>query len=157
MRNLPDLFRNGALGFARIPFRDFDRMLSDMWAGTAPGSGFEVPTLAGTPAFKPSCDVTENETHYLMSFDLPGVKKEDIKIDVQDGVLTVSGERHDENEKKARNTFHSERFYGSFSRSFHLPAGAKPEHIQASYADGVLKVSVPKAELAKGAQQVKIN
>jgi HSP20 family protein len=90
-----------------------------------------------------------------MSFDLPGVKRDDIKIDFKDGNLTVSGERKSETEKKEKSSYRSERFYGSFSRSFQLPAGVKPDQVEAHYADGVLRVTVPKAEAAK-AQQIKI-
>lgn len=159
MKNLPDFFRRGSLDLTGNPYRDMlnlqrqmDRVFNDLWAGNT--VEITAPALAN-PAFTPTCDVDETDSHYLMSFDLPGVKKEDIKIDVKDGVLTVSGERKSETEKKEKSSYRSERFYGSFSRSFQLPAGVKSEQVEAHYADGVLKVAVPRAEAAK-TQQIKI-
>jgi HSP20 family protein len=121
-----------------------------------PGSfDLQMSPISG-PAFTPSCDLEETETHYLMSFDLPGVKKDDIKIDLRDDVLTVSGERKEEREEKNGQKYQSERFLGTFMRSFQVPAGLKPEQVEAHYADGVLRVAVPKTETAK-AQQIKIS
>ena len=157
MKNLPDFFRRGALNGS--PYRDLlnfqrqmDRMFDEMWRGSPTDLAAPVGTA---PAFTPSCDVEESGDHYLMSFDLPGVKKEDIKIDVRDGLLTVSGERKDECEQKDKNHYHMERFYGSFNRTFQLPAGVKSEQVEAHYSDGVLRLAVPKAEAAK-TQQIKI-
>jgi len=159
MKNLPDFFRRGSLSTGSDPYRDMlrlqrqiERVFDDVWSGN--GLETAIPATVA-PAFTPSCDIDETDSHYLMSFDLPGVKKDDIKIDLKDGALTVSGERKSESERKDKNTFRSERFYGSFSRSFQLPAGVKPEQIEASYAEGVLRVAVPKAEIAK-AEQIKV-
>lgn len=159
MKNVPDFFRRGSLAVGGNPYRDMlnlqrqmDRLFSEMWSETP----MDAPIVASTPAFAPTCDIHETDSHYLMSFDLPGVKKEDIKIDLQDGTLTVSGERKEECEKKGKNQCRSERFYGSFSRSFQLPAGIKAEQVEASYAEGVLRLAVPKAEALK-AQPIKVS
>ena len=100
--------------------------------------------------FLPSVDVEEAGDHYMLSFDLPGMKKENVKINVQDNVLTVSGERKDEREEKTKTKYLSERYYGTFTRSFSLPAGIRTENIEADYRDGVLKISIPKAAASKG-------
>lgn len=94
--------------------------------------------------FSPQVDIAETENQFEIEFYLPGMKREDINIDVQEDRLTVSGERKMENEKKEKN-FHSvESYYGTFIRSFYLPDNASVDKIDASYKDGVLQVIVPK-------------
>ena len=105
--------------------------------------------------FLPSVDVEDSGDHFLLSFDLPGMKKDNVKISVQENVLTVSGERKDEREEKTKTKYLSERYYGSFSRSFTLPAGIRAENIEADYRDGVLKINIPKAAASKG-REIKI-
>lgn len=157
MRNLPDLWQSSSLFRAqRNPFRELqkqmDRVFDDFSFPYEPD--LSKMTLTG-PAFTPSCDVDETDTHYLMSFDLPGVKKDDIKVELRENQLTVSGERKEEREEKNKNRTRSERFYGSFERSFTLPGSMKAEQIEANYSDGVLRLTVPKTEAAK-TQQIKI-
>ncbi len=156
--NLPDFFRRvnrSRLGWESYPEmsslqRQMDRAFSDAWGNTD-----VAPIGLREPAFAPACDVEETENHYLMTFDLPGVKKEDIKIDLLGHMLTVRGERREEHEKKDKNRYRSERFYGSFERSFQLPAEMKADQIDAQYSEGVLTLHVPKTESMK-AQQIKI-
>lgn len=120
---------------------DFDRLVES----------FFQPTTTSTEFFQPSCDVQETKDHYLLSFDMPGVKKEDIKIDVQGNSLTISGERHREvKSENTESTWHFERSYGKFERSFSLPSTVATEKIEAQYEDGVLNIALPKAEVAKG-------
>ncbi|HXA01556.1 MAG TPA: Hsp20/alpha crystallin family protein [Cytophagaceae bacterium] len=96
--------------------------------------------------FLPRVDVVENEKSYEVDAALPGMNKEDIKIDLQDGKLSISGERKFVNEEKSK-TYHSvETQYGSFHRSFYLPEDATSEGIEAEYKDGILKVLIPKDE-----------
>lgn len=96
----------------------------------------------------PMCDCDETDTNYLISFDLPGVKKEDVKIDLKDNQLTVSGERKGETKsKKAR-----ERFYGSFYRSFTLPSKVEADDVEAKFENGVLQISIPKTKSPPGKQ-----
>lgn len=118
---------------------------------------FSSPIFAPsqTNSFAPLCDIDETDTHYLLSFDLPGLKKEDIKMDLRDNMLTVSGERKEEREEDKKGRYRSERYYGSFERSFALPANIKADQVDANYSEGVLRVAVPKAE-ATQSQQIKI-
>lgn len=98
----------------------------------------------GVTSFTPQVDIAESEKEFEIQFHLPGVKKEDIKIDLNDDRLTVSGERKINNEKKEKN-FHSvESYYGSFSRSFYLPDNVNVEKVDAEYKDGVLSIVLPK-------------
>jgi len=83
--------------------------------------------------------------------EIPGLKKEDIKVNLEDDVLTIQGEKKEETEKKEKNVQISERVYGKFQRSFRLPKRTKTEAIKAAYKDGVLTLEIPKAEEAKPA------
>jgi HSP20 family protein len=115
-----------------------------------------ISATQGVTAFEPSCDLEETESHYLLSFDIPGMKKENIKIELDNNnVLTVSGERKSEFEQKKGSFFQKERFYGAFQRSFALQGPLKADQIDAQYAEGVLKIAVPKIESTK-VTQIKI-
>jgi len=99
--------------------------------------------------FSPSINTREGEFAYHIEVDLPGVKKEDVSVQVEDGVLVVSGERKIKEEVKEENYYKVESSFGSFSRSFRLPEEADVENIHAESIDGVLEVVVPKLESAK--------
>lgn len=114
---------------------------------------FAAPTRAtqpgeGTTGWRPPVDVEENEYAYLLSFDLPGVKKEDIKIDLNDRRLTVSGVRLKANRgtDEANRLHQYERFHGEFQRSFVLPETVALDKIEANYSEGILELVVPKSE-----------
>lgn len=94
--------------------------------------------------FSPNVDIAETEREFELQFHVPGMKKEDINIDIHDDRLTVSGERKISNETKEKN-FHSvESYYGTFNRSFYLPDTANVEKVDASYRDGILTIVIPK-------------
>ena len=99
--------------------------------------------------WSPLVDISEDEKEYLVKAELPEVKKEDVKLVVQDNVLSISGERKSEKEEKGKKYHRIERAYGSFMRSFTLPEDAEGTKISAEYKDGVLKVHLPKSEKAK--------
>jgi HSP20 family protein len=121
-------------------FEDFDRVVDT----------FFKPALDRGYSFNPECDITETKDHFLLSFDVPGIKKEEIKIEIEGNRLVVSGERirdvkHQEGEASLRH----ERSYGRFERAFTLPNSVNSEKIEAHYENGVLNVALPKAEVAK--------
>jgi HSP20 family protein len=97
----------------------------------------------------PLVDITEDEKEYLIKAELPEVKQEEVKVSLQDDVLSISGERKFEKEEKGKKYHRVERAYGSFSRSFSLPQDADSGKVQAEFKDGVLKVHLPKSEKAK--------
>jgi HSP20 family protein len=104
--------------------------------------------LAGT--LYPHVDITESETGYAIKADLPGLAKEDIKVTVEDGVLSISGEKKQEIEKKEKNRYyHFERSYGRFIRSFTLPTHVDGKSVEAKYHNGVLEVHLKKTEESK--------
>ena len=114
-------------------------------ANTANG-GQELMTLA---EWSPSVDISEDDKEWLIKADLPQVKKEDVKVTVENGVLAVTGERKFEKEEKDKKYHRIERSYGNFFRSFTLPEGAEGAKVSAQFKDGVLEVRLPKNEKAK--------
>jgi len=115
-------------------------------------SFFDTPVSAGEGAGRrwlPAMDLVEAGDHYVLRADLPGLSEEDVKIEVEDDVLTVSGERKAEHEQRGEGYHRLERSYGSFSRSLTLPDGVDPETVQASFERGVLEVRIPKPEERK--------
>jgi HSP20 family protein len=104
----------------------------------------------------PTVDIAETESEIVVTAELPGVKQEDVDVTVTNDVLTIKGEKKDEKEIKKENYHRIERSYGSFHRSIGLPTGVKGKEAKAICKDGVLKVTIPKAEEAKP-KQIKIN
>ncbi len=97
----------------------------------------------------PLVDVTEDDQGYVIKAELPEVRKEDVKVTVENGVLMLAGERKLEKEEKSRRYHRIERSYGKFVRSFTLPDDAEPDRVNAEFRDGVLRISVAKAEKAR--------
>ncbi|MET0659294.1 MAG: Hsp20/alpha crystallin family protein [Steroidobacteraceae bacterium] len=120
------------------PFREMEDMLRRFspFVGSLRG--------ASEGSWTPTADITETEQEYLVKAQLPDVKKEDIHVSVENGVLTLSGERRQEKETKGENDIRIESFYGTFSRSFGLPENCDGQGIRAESKDGVLRVHIPK-------------
>jgi HSP20 family protein len=97
----------------------------------------------------PAVDVSENESEMVVRAELPGMTHDDIEVNLQDNVLTLKGEKKQERKEDKENFHCLERSYGSFTRSFSLPAGVKQEDIKATFKDGILEISLPKAEEEK--------
>lgn len=97
----------------------------------------------------PAMDVQETDAEYVVKADLPAVKKEDVKVEIQDGMLSVSGERKQEKEEKNKRFHRIERAYGRFERRLSLPTEVDPQKIAAEFRDGVLQVHLPKAPSAR--------
>tara|TARA_Y100000741_G_scaffold112066_1_gene84105 strand:+ start:211 stop:651 length:441 start_codon:yes stop_codon:yes gene_type:complete len=107
--------------------------------------------------FTPNADIAETDKSFEFSFDLPGVKKSDLSIEMNDGNITISGERKIENNKNGKNYHSLESSYGKFSRSFELPTGINENKINAKFIDGILNISIPKDEkkIVKNTIQIK--
>ena len=121
--------------------REIDRMFDSFF-----------PTGAGDQeqaVWTPRVDLAETEDLYLVHLDVPGMKKDELTINYQDGTLTVSGERRFENKDEKANFVRVERRFGHFYRSFELPKAIVSDKIEASYDDGVLNIRIPKAEESK--------
>jgi HSP20 family protein len=106
--------------------------------------------------WEPLADITEDDKEYVIKAELPDVKKEDVKVTVENGVLTIAGERRFEKEETKKKYHRVERAYGSFVRSFALPDLAEADKVKAEFNNGMLTVHVPKSEKAK-ARQIEVN
>jgi HSP20 family protein len=132
------------------PFREMDEMLRT----------FRLPREAAGPLadFTPAVDISEKDKEYLVKAQLPGVTKDDVKVEFLNGVLTLSGERKFEKEDKTEKTHRIESAYGSFARSFAVPEDVLTEKIAADYKDGILFVHLPKTDIKKPATKaIKVN
>jgi HSP20 family protein len=126
-------------------FEDFYRDMERSWP-------FFPRVLRRTPpmrpmaatAWAPRVDAYEQNGNFVVKAELPGVKKEDIKLTLEDGDLVIQGERKSESEVREEDFYRVERSYGSFYRRLPLPFEAKPEHLKANYSDGVLELRIPK-------------
>ena len=132
------------------PFRELEDMserLNRVFSRPSLGStGKENLTVAD---WMPTVDISETEGEYLIKAELPEVKKEDVKVTVENGVLTLQGERRREKEEKGKRFHRVERSYGSFVRSFSLPESVEEGAVKAEYRDGVLNLHLPKSEKVK--------
>lgn len=134
------------------PFRDlvstqdrFNRLFNDTFSRVfGEGEG-----EAGVQTWNPAVDIIENEQNLVLKAELPGVNPKDIEVRVEDGTLYLKGERKLEKEAREENYHRIERSYGSFTRSFTLPASVNTDQVQANYKDGVLTLTLPKREEAK--------
>ena len=129
--------------------REMNRMFDNVFRGA---DCCEDDTLT---AWSPAVDITEHDDQYIVKMELPGVNKEEVKITLESNILTIRGEKKEEKETKKENYLRAERSYGSFQRSFTLPTTVKSDKIDASFKDGILNITLPKAEEAK-AKQVEV-
>ncbi|ACF13730.1 heat shock protein Hsp20 [Chloroherpeton thalassium ATCC 35110] len=135
----------------RDPFDKINRLFDDVF--TSGGSGAMVaPELNG--AFR--VDISEDEAALYIDAELPGVKKEQISLAVDENVLTIKAERKHESEEKKKNYHRVERIYGSFARSFALADNIDRENIDATYDNGILHLKLPKIEPVKNVRQIEV-
>jgi HSP20 family protein len=126
---------------------DLDNLF-DFWGPRSPA------TTMSAESFAPRVDVTEKKDHYALTAELPGVKKEDLEVTLENGMLTISAETHSEyKEEKDGRVIRQERRYGRYVRSFNLGADVREKDIKASFNDGVLSLRIPKVEKKAPASQ----
>ena len=129
--------------------REIDHLVNTLWGDYGRGNG-------AAAAWNPTVDATETEDKIVVSAELPGLSREDIKITLKEGVLTIEGEKRSDSEGKEENPHWTERRYGKFRRSFNLASEIDAGKVSAVYKDGVLKLILPKVKL-KGPTKVKVN
>jgi HSP20 family protein len=115
---------------------------------------FDQPSSGGSEAaasrrWIPAMDLVETTDHYVLRADLPGLTEADVNVQLEDNVLTISGERKSEHERRPEGYYRLERAFGGFSRSLTLPDGIDPSGVQARFENGVLEVTIPKPERRK--------
>jgi HSP20 family protein len=139
------------------PFAELERWPS--WEGFFPRGGRLVgdlfrdwPQSARATGFVPAMDVSENDAHYTITVEIPGVRKDDVHVELRDDMLVIQGEKKSEREEKKERGRYVERSYGSFSRAFTLPSDADGDRLEASFKEGVLSVRIPRREALKPKQ-----
>src|SRR3974390_216549 len=133
---------------------NFNRMVPAMF-GHWPR--FALGDKAGKFEWRPSADISETDKEYLIRAELPAVKKDDVKVTIDDGVITIQGERKLELKDKSEKSHRIESFYGTFTRSFSLPDNTDADAVRCESKDGVLTVHVPKKQTTKSAaKQIKV-
>ena len=132
------------------PFQEFENMLERYSKSGMSNLGKQLNTELSFADWAPSVDIEEEEDKYVIKADLPGVDKKDIEVKLENGVLSIRGEKHTEKETgKGTKKHRTERFHGTFARSFTLPDAVRADKVDASYKDGVLSLTIPKQEEAK--------
>jgi len=142
------------------PLKEMDDLHNRLarFFGLAPARTAAGQELMTAAEWTPAIEISEDDKEWLVKADLPEVKKDDVKVTVENGVLNITGERKFEKEQKDKKYHRIERSYGSFFRSFTLPEGADGTKVSAEFKDGVLKVRLPKDGKAKAkALEVKVS
>jgi len=145
------------------PFRemeDIQRRMTSLfdWSPFRRSSLTTEDENISVPEWAPLVDIAEDDKEYLIKVELPEVHKDDVKVTVESGALTISGERKAEKEEKGRKFHRVERYYGRFERSFSIPDDAEADNVKAEFKDGVLRVRLAKSERARPKQiEVKVN
>ncbi|MEW6719264.1 MAG: Hsp20/alpha crystallin family protein [Thermodesulfobacteriota bacterium] len=132
------------------PFEDFEKRFEEFWHRP-----FEMMRAPWWPWWgereyevSPTVDIYEDGDHVVLKAEIPGMKKEDIHVDITEKTVTISGEKHKEEKVERKDYYHHERSYGSFARTFHLPWEVKTDKVEAHFKDGILEVRAPKTEEA---------
>ncbi|MCS7013178.1 MAG: Hsp20/alpha crystallin family protein [Chloroherpetonaceae bacterium] len=136
--------------FERNPFAAIDRMFDEVFKSTMPS----LPSMFDMSSFR--VDISEDDKAVYIEADLPGVKKDDLKVTVEDNILTIRAERKAESTESKKNYYRTERVFGSLTRSFTLGENVNAEAIEAHFADGVLKLTLPKVEPVVKAREIAI-
>jgi len=140
------------------PFNEMENLQKEMnrLFNFSLGRPLTTDLTLSTSGWVPALDVIDEKDHIEVKTDLPGLKKEEIDVSIHDGILTIKGEKKQENEQKKDNYYKCERFYGSFSRSIKLPAEVDANKVEANYKDGVLDIKLIKKEESKP-KQIKVD
>jgi HSP20 family protein len=137
--------------------REFNRMFNSFNKSFGFGDSDDELAEYENAVWAPLTDISEDEDNFVLKLDLPGIKKENVKINYENGQLSISGERKHEFEKKNAKFHRVERSYGKYFRSFNLPSKIQEDKIDAEFKDGQLTITVPKSEEAKPKQiEVKV-
>ncbi|HEY7304888.1 MAG TPA: Hsp20/alpha crystallin family protein [Bryobacteraceae bacterium] len=141
-----DVFGINPFALMREFTREMDRAFSTSWGGELPSQGW-----------MPALEVKEVNGNLVVTAELPGIKTEDLKVEVTDDALTIQGERKQEKKEEKEGVYRSERSYGRFYRSIPLPDGAKTEQIKAQMNDGILEIKVPVQETKQKSRQIPVS
>ena len=145
--------------FMRRFMEDMDHLFGDFGMGTGLSSSSLMPrwgSSMSSRAWAPQLEVFERQGDLVIRADLPGMKKDDVRVEIDNDMLTIEGERRYEHEDTSAGIFHSERSYGSFQRSVQLPQGVNPESVKASFENGVLEITMPAPQSRPTARNIEV-
>ena len=142
-------------GDVQEPFQALDDLQDEFTRLFRPVTGGRLAAHGMVQEWWPAVDVTEEQNRLLVRADLPGLKQEDMSVEVGEGILTISGERKQESDAKEGTVYRRERIRGAFQRNFALPAGVDAAKVNATYKEGILEIVLPKRDEAK-AKKVKV-
>lgn len=130
---------------------DFDRIFDNMF-------NIDIPIHPKESSYYPAVDIEETEKEFILSADMPGLKKKEVTIDIHDGIITIKGERMNEDKSSFNGYRMNERQFGSFNRSFRLPDNVNEDKIAAKFDNGELLITLPKTkEIKPEGRQIKIS
>jgi HSP20 family protein len=156
----PSLWTSSPFAFIRRFSEEMDRLFEDFGLGRGLFGWSPWRELAprefGQATWSPQVEVFERGGQFIVRADLPGLKKEDINVNVTDDAITIEGERRQESEERAEGYYRSERSYGSFYRSIPLPEGVNAENASATFRDGVLEITMPAPQRAARRRRLEI-
>jgi len=127
--------------------KEMGRLFEDLWPESV---------SSWSSSWSPACEIEEDDGHFLITAEMAGIPKDQIKIELRDNQLLISGERHQGTKRKEGGYRYSERRFGKFQRAFSLPTGIDADHVEANYEDGILRLFIPKTDSAKP-RQIKIS
>jgi HSP20 family protein len=145
--------------FRTSPFdlmRRFTEEMDHYFAQFGMGRGEQGMTATASGSYFPAVEVLERNGNLIVCADLPGLTKDDVRVEISEDVLTIEGERHAEHEEKQAGVVRSERSYGRFHRQIPLPEGANADQATASFKDGVLEVSMPMQQRQTQGRQIEV-
>jgi HSP20 family protein len=148
----PSEFFNNPFSAMRRMHDEMDRVFADAWGGRPATSGFG----GGLTSWAPVVEVSQRDNQMTVCAELPGLKPEDVKVEITDDALVIEGERKQEHEQKEGGRWHSERHYGRFYRTIPLPDGAKGDQAKAEFKNGELQVTVPVQQPENKRRQIPI-
>jgi len=134
---------------SKSPVRSLRRELDRFFEDVIPLRWFEEAEDVGEQLWAPRADMSETEDKYVIHMDLPGVSKKDLKVNMEDNMLTINGDRKVDETHKGEGYYRRERAFGNFYRAFTIPKAVNESKIEATFKDGVLTVNIPKVEKSK--------
>ncbi|HEV3467866.1 MAG TPA: Hsp20/alpha crystallin family protein [Pyrinomonadaceae bacterium] len=162
-QSFPSLFSGSPFSFMRRFSEEMDRLFEDFgfgrgWLAPSFGRDFFPAGFGefGQTAWSPQVEVFEREGQLVVRADLPGLTKDDVKVEVNDNALTISGERKSEHEERGEGFYRSERSYGSFYRQIPLPEGASADDADATFRNGVLEITMPAPQRQSRSRRLEI-
>lgn len=149
-------FSSGSLTRSFDPFFSLHRQINRLFEDALPDIGLSTSGDQGGQMIVPNIDVSETEKEVRICVEMPGVAEEDVDVTLNEGILTIRGQKKTERKEERENYYFTERSFGTFQRSIRLPYATKPENAQAEFTNGVLTITLPKEEIQEQSHRIQI-